>query len=183
MRHNRVVFLTTSRPATGRVFFAFEPNLYNVCGTTYAWRYCQGLGRTILSTGTALHATVQIHNLDFSSVHGQYAMRTHHGASATADALLVIQHQRDHIFKVAEGFHYYLLRCACICYSKSKSHSKGTLTMDSFYSPWASDLIFAPVDPQSFKKQPPPTTRPPSAQPLLEVVWPCASPFQLPMAK
>jgi len=100
--------------AASRIFFAFYPDLDNICGSANPGIDLERTGRTIGYAGTAFHAGVKIDNDRFSALHLHDMLRTDLGAKAAADAFFRIQDQRTHIFDVPEGFHLitFLFRAA-----------------------------------------------------------------------
>jgi hypothetical protein len=78
--------LTAAAVSAGCIFFAFYPNLDNICSSANARIDLQRTGWAIGDTGTAFHAGVKIDDNSLSVLHFHDVLGADMGAKAAANA-------------------------------------------------------------------------------------------------
>lgn len=99
------VLLAAADVAAGSCFFAFNPGLYYVSGTTDAGGHTKGLCRAVGGTGPAFDAIIFFNHLCFFVRHSKYTMRANQGAYAAADTCIDIECQCGNTAKIFEMVH------------------------------------------------------------------------------
>jgi hypothetical protein len=84
--------------AASRGRFALNPGLDDVRSATDTWCYADGTGRTIQGTSAAFHASINITDFSFFSIHSKNPMGANNCANAAADTCLRIKLKGRHTF-------------------------------------------------------------------------------------